>query len=182
MFCTKCGQENEDGSKFCRFCGESFTAAGAPGVSDGGSNAGAGASNMYMGASNAGVGASAGKSVFAEDDSADEQVSQMSSSMNRTSYAKSDRDPIREMKYKKGMMISVLVMVLSLAAIIVIFVLHNNQKNRPVDPNQTANTAVAVQESQTQAGPDAGAQTANTDASAAGSTEAATKDAGAEGK
>ena len=25
MICSKCGQENEDGSKFCVFCGYSFT-------------------------------------------------------------------------------------------------------------------------------------------------------------
>ena len=123
MFCNNCGHENEDGSKFCSFCGQSFMDDEADPIVGQAQPAGGTPEPRVdeKWSVNAGIGG------------------------NSYSYSKSNRDPVREQMFKKGTLISVLVMVGALAAIIVIFITQKKPDDHSQEIQQNVVTEAAAE-------------------------------------
>jgi len=171
MICSKCGQENEDGSKFCVFCGYSFTDGEA--ANEGVPNEDA--SNVKT----EDLRAAGDRPSRSSASASEERSRQIAAGMYKNPYVRSERDPIQERHYKISILVCILVILVSLAAIVVIFMNQADQKKRAQELAQTEASGAVTQEATTAAteAADAATQeatTAATEAAGAATQEAAT--------
>lgn len=162
MICSKCGTENVDGSKFCVFCGQTFDGEDVPEES-------AGTPEFAEGK---GESPEAGTAFTGGEPAAVESNPRPVEDLYKSPYIKSGRDPVQERQYKIKILVCILVMLVSLAAIIVIFLNESDRRKHAQELSQPAVTqeTTAVQEAPTQAEL---AQEATTAATEAETTQAA---------